>query len=278
MRRGWFGVGMAVIVWTAMVSAQATRPLVVAHRGGAGLAPENSLGAFRQALDLGVDSLELDVHLSRDGELVVSHDPTLERTTNGSGPIAAKTWAELTGVRLKSGFPDRFQDERLPRLDDVLALVAGRPGVRVQVEIKRGPSGFYPGIEEKVVVAIEQRRLMDRVIVIAFEDETLQRLRALRPGLTVYGLTSPRPLERRGQTIEAYLAAMHALGVAGVGLDQRLVTPAVVAEARRRGLQIGVWTVNDPDAMRRFGGMSLDFITTDRPDLLKAVLSGATVR
>ena len=144
----------------------------------------------------------------------------------------------------------------------------------MQVEIKRGPSGFYPGIEEKVVAAIEGRGLTDRVIVIAFEDETLQRLRALRPGLTVYGLTSPRPLERRGQTIEAYLAAMHALGVIGVGLDQRLVTPEIVAEARRRGLQIGVWTVNDEGAMRRFAALGVDFITTDRPDLLKAILSG----
>jgi glycerophosphoryl diester phosphodiesterase len=274
MRRGWIGAGLAGIVVAVMAHAQLTRPLVVAHRGGAGLAPENSLAAFRQALDLGVDALELDVHLSRDGELVVIHDPTLERTTSGSGPVAARPWADLAALRLKSGFPGRFQDERLPRLDDVLALAAGRPGLRVQVEIKGGAGDFYPGIEAKVVGAIERRALADRVIAIAFEDETLRRLRALRPSLTTYGLTSPRRLDQRGQDLAGYLAAMQALGVAGVGLDQRLVTLEVVAEARRRGLRIGAWTVNDPEAMRRFAGMELDFITTDRPDLLKAVLSG----
>ena len=121
-------------------SEAADRPAIAAHRGGARLWPENSLTAFRGALGLGVDLVELDVHQTRDGEVVVVHDPTLERTTTGRGAVRELTWAELSPVIVRG-----TTDERLPRLAEVLALLQPTP-VGLLLEIKTGPGGErYPG-------------------------------------------------------------------------------------------------------------------------------------
>lgn len=257
------GLGLGALgVWvvTAATAAPA-RPLVAAHRGGAGLWPENSMTAFRGALGLGVDLLELDVHLTRDGEAVVLHDPTLDRTTTGHGAVRDQTWVELVAVSLKG-----TAGEPVPRLREVLDLV--KPGaVGLLVEIKVGIGGVrYPGIEETVLRLLREAGLTERSTVMAFEWATLERLRALSPTLRLSGLLSRRGAERLGG-MRVATERLAALKANDLGLERTLLSPDAVAAARRVGLTVGVWTVSEPEEVRAALAAGVDYLTTDRPDL-----------
>jgi len=133
--------------------------LNIAHRGASAFAPENTMAAFEKAIELGADVIELDLHLTRDNEIVVIHDDTLDRTTDGSGPVHQRSLGEL--MRLDAGrwFGEGFAGQRIPRLAEVLDRFAGR--VPLALEIKAG-STFFPGIEEKVVSALRQRAVIDK--------------------------------------------------------------------------------------------------------------------
>lgn len=244
-------------------SAEAGRsgPAIAAHRGGARLWPENSLTAFRGALGLGVDLVELDVHQTRDGEVVVIHDPTLERTTTGRGAVRDLTWAELAPVALR-----RTADERLPRLAEVLALL--RPSsVGLLLEIKTGAGGDrYPGIEERVLALVEAAGLAGRTTVMAFDWAVLERLRALSASVRLTGLLTQGGAARAGG-IEAVAPRLRALGVNDLGIERTLLTPEAVRAAHEAGLSIGVWTVNEPEELRRALAAGVDYVTTDQPDV-----------
>lgn len=244
-------------------------PLFAAHRGGAALWPENSLLAFGNALALGVDYLELDVHLSRDGEVMVIHDATLERTTTGSGPVRERTAAELGALRLK----DRggaVTAEPVPTLDQVVALAAaGKRQMLLEIKADERRQR-YPGIEEKVFAVLDRQGYTPLAIVMSFEGETWRRLRQLRPETRTGALYSPRMLP--ASEIERELQSLRQAGVGFVGLDQRLVSADVARQARRAGLTLGVWTVNEREAIERFIGHGVGIVITDRPDLAKAAL------
>lgn len=252
--------GLAVAVMAGGATAE-PRPLVAAHRGGALLWPENSLPAFRGALGLGVDLLELDVHLTKDGEVVVIHDPTLDRTTTGRGAVADHSWGDLTAVRLRGAAA-----EGVPRLRDVLELARSTP-VRLLVEIKtRVNRTRYLGIEEKVLTLLRETGLLGRATVMAFEWETLERLRALDAGARLTGLLTRRGAELLGG-VRVAVERLTAFRANELGIERTLLSPEAVAAAREAGLTIGVWTVNDPEELRRTLAAGVDYVTTDRPDL-----------
>jgi len=253
MRRAGLAAPLGGVLVTALVAVAAGGPPVAAHRGGALLWPENSLTAFRGALALGVDLVELDVHLSRDGEAVVIHDPTLDRTTTGRGAVRDHTAAELAGVGV-------------PRLREVLDLLRGvRAGLLL--EIKVGVEGArYPGIEATVLALLAETGLTDRTTVMAFEWDTLERLRALSPAVRLAGLLSRRGAERLGG-VRVAAERLQALGANDLGIERTLLSGEAVAAARAAGLTIGVWTVNDPAELRAALGAGVDYVTTDRPDL-----------
>jgi len=242
-------------------SAVGAGPAIAAHRGGAALWPENSLTAFRGALALGVDLVELDVHQTRDGEVVVVHDPSLERTTTGHGALVAHAWPELAGVTVKG-----TAGEPLPRLPDVLALLRPTP-VGLLLEIKTDAAGRpYPGIEARVLAHVTAADLAARTTVMAFEWETLGRLRALSPTIRLTGLLAQRGIAGVGG-LDAAAARLRALGANDLGIERTLLTPAAVRAARAAGLTIGVWTVNDPDELRDALAAGVDYVTTDQPAL-----------
>jgi len=245
-------------------------PLLAAHRGGAALWPENSLLAFRNSVALGADFLELDVHLSRDGEVVVIHDATLDRTTSGAGPVTDRTLAELraVGLRDKSGGASA---ERIPSLGDVLAL-ASAAGRAVLLEIKPDARGVrYPGIEERVLAAVDAHRMARSVVVMAFEAETWRRVRELRPEVRAGALYSSRTLRAPGRVARAIEEA-HAAGVGFVGLQHPLATAEVQALAGQAGILLGAWTVNAPADMRRLIDQRVGVLITDRPDIARQLL------
>jgi glycerophosphoryl diester phosphodiesterase len=247
-----------------------TAVLLAAHRGGALLWPENSLLAFRNALALGADFIEFDVHLSRDGEVMVIHDATLDRTTTGSGPVRDHTMAELKALRLKDRAGTVTQ-EPVPTLDEVTA-VAAQAKRRMLLEIKVDPSkARYPGIEEKVMAVLDRHGMVASTVVTSFEASTWRRIRELRPEVATCALYSARALRR--SSLGAELDMLKAAGVGYIGVEHTAVDAAAAAEARRAGVGLGAWTVNDPGDMKRMIEAGVTILITDQPDLAKTLLT-----
>jgi glycerophosphoryl diester phosphodiesterase len=265
---GWtLGV---LTVLTAQARAQtAPATLLAAHRGGSLLWPENSLLAFRNAVALGADFIEFDVHLSKDGEVIVIHDPTLDRTTSGSGPVKDRTVAELKALRLK----DRtgvLTEETVPTLAEV-AAVAAKGKRRMLLEIKVDASrARYPGIEEKVLAILGRHGMAGSTIVMAFEASTWRRVRELRPDVATCALYSALMLGRT--TLAAELDTLRSAGVRFIGVEHTAVDAAAVAQARAAGIGLGAWTVNDAAGMKRQIAAGAAILITDQPDVAKNLL------
>jgi glycerophosphoryl diester phosphodiesterase len=262
--------GLAAVLGTVGLAAETmVAPLYAAHRGGALLWPENSMLAFRSALAMGADYLELDVHLSRDGEVVVIHDPTLDRTTTGTGPVRERTLAELQALRLKD-HGGAVIPEPPPTLDQVVALAAaGKRQMLLEIKVDE-QRRRYPGIEEKVFAILDRHRFTPFAVVMAFEGDIWRRVRQLRPDARAGALYSPRTLP--AARVESELHALRQAGVSFVGLHQAIAGPEVPRQARLAGLTLGVWTVNERDAIERFLTLGAGVVITDRPDLAKELL------
>ena len=244
-------------------------PLLAAHRGGAALWPENSLLAFRNAVAMGADFIEFDVHLSRDGEVVVIHDPTLDRTTSGSGPVKDRTVAELKALRLKDR-AGALTEETVPTLDEV-AAVAAQGKRRMLLEIKVDPlRARYPGIEEKVLAILDRHGMAGSTVVMAFEASTWRRVRELRPDVAACALYSVRMLGRT--SLAAELETLRSAGVRFIGVEHTAVDAAAVTQARAAGIGLGAWTVNDAAGMKRQIDAGVAILITDQPDVAKTLL------
>jgi glycerophosphoryl diester phosphodiesterase len=268
--RTLFVMAWAIGVVAGLVGAQpkpATQ--LAAHRGGALLWPENSLLAFRNAVALGADYVEFDVHLSKDGEVVVIHDPTLDRTTSGRGPVKDRTVAELKALRLKDR-AGALTEETVPTLDEVAAVAAqGRRGMLLEIKLDLSRAR-YPGIEEKVLAVLDRHAMAGSTIVMAFEAATWRRMREIRPDVGACALYSARMLGRT--TLATELEALRAAGVGFIGLEHTVVDAATVEHARKAGIRVGAWTANDPPAMKRLIDAGVDVLITDQPDVAKALL------
>jgi glycerophosphoryl diester phosphodiesterase len=242
--------------------------LVAAHRGGAALWPENSLLAFRSALALGVDALEFDLHLTADGEVVVLHDPTLDRTSTGNGSVRDLKLANLADIRLKTR-EGAVTGERVPTFAQVLDLVAPTsaeilPEIKVDANRQR-----YDGIEEKVLALIRARSLMARTTIQAFQVETIRRVRELEPKARTMLLVARGDVERdRARPAEAVRRARE-LGATDLGMNHRLLDADVMSAARAAGIRVSAWTVNEEADIRRMIDLGVDVVMSDRPDLAK---------
>ena len=261
---------LAIIVLAAAVPGTAAGPMVAAHRGGALLWPENSLLAYRNALGLGVDFLETDVHLTADGEVVVLHDPTLDRTTTAQGAVRDVKLADLVGVRLKAA-DGIATSEHVPTLRELLDLM--RPSsARLLLEIKVGPGRQpYAGIEEKVLAQVRDAAFADRVVIMAFEDDTLRRVRTLDPRVRTVLLVSLRRAERATSAREV-VRWVAAVGANDLGIDHRALNAEIVAAARAARVRVAAWTVNEEADIRRVIGLGVDVVISDRPDVARRLV------
>ncbi len=249
----------------------------VAHRGGSLLAPENTLAAFQRGIDEGADAIELDVHLSADGRLIVMHDPSLFRTTAHEGYIGDWIALDLQSLDARASYRGdaAYPVEYVPTLEQVLALVERQErSVALQVEIKTDQKGRrYEGIEEAVVNALRLHGLIEETIIISFDFPTLLRVREIEPSLKLGALVNRAYLESIGMAGPAAVAASIAdLGVEYVAINYAYLSQRLFDEFRCRGLLIGAWTVNNEKDIRRIAAMGVDFITSDRPDLLSELL------
>lgn len=248
-------------------------PLLVGHRGAAGLAPENTMPSFGEAVERWrVDMIELDVHASADGECVVIHDPTLERTTNGTGRVADRTLAELRQLDFGYNFTDargehpfRGQGITISTLAEVLEAF---PDTRFTVEVKAGAA------QAPMFETLRHLRAENRVVIAGMEarDRTLfsgfvgVRSGSTRNGRVFYFLHRLflAPLWR--PTCEVFQVPEHYGRL-------RVATPRFVRDAARHGVPVHVWTVNDPAEMDRLLRWGVDGIITDRPDLAVRVFA-----
>jgi glycerophosphoryl diester phosphodiesterase len=233
--------------------------LGIAHRGASGRAPENTHAAFAAALALGARAIELDVQLSADGELVVIHDETLDRTTDGTGPVGDRTAAEL--VRLDAGawFGPEYRGERIPRLADVLAQLGAHPGGPPLLNVEVKSARDHGAIEPKLAALVAAEDAAAWVVCSSFHWAMLRALRAAAPWarLGVLCDEDPRP---RG------LAVAAEVGAEAVIPGRRWVDAGVVAAAHARGYAVWVWTVNEPGEMRRLAALGVDAVFSDFPE------------
>jgi glycerophosphoryl diester phosphodiesterase len=223
------------------------KPLVGGHRGNPAEHPENTLASFGSAIELGVDLIECDVHMSSDGELVVIHDHTLDRTTSGTGLVFQHTAAELRQLDAGNG-------ERLPLLHEVAELARGRVGLCI--EIKQIPFR-YPGLEEKLVRLLRDLDMISQSAVISFHHAAVRGLKALEPSLSTGILEGARPIDPVGMTREA-LADIYAPHYGAMD-------PELVAELHAADGLIGVWTVDDEAGVAWCRACCPDSIFTNRP-------------
>ncbi|HEX3177272.1 MAG TPA: glycerophosphodiester phosphodiesterase family protein [Methylomirabilota bacterium] len=269
-RRGWPALALVVLAGVA-AAAPPRAPLVAAHRGGAGLWPENSLTAFRGAVALGVDALEFDVHLTADGVPVVIHDVTLDRTTTARGLVRATTLEALRAARLldRSGAPT---EDRVPTLAEVLEVAAPAP-VAVLPEIKVDVvRGRYPDIETHVVALLRAYGLTARASVQSFDDATLRRLRALDPALRTMLLVGRVRMVAAMATGADAVRWAQDVGAGDLGIEHRLIDADLVAAARAAGIRVAAWTVNEDADVRRLSALGVDVVMTDRPDRVRRLL------
>jgi len=256
---------------------ESERVLIIGHRGAAGLAPENTLPAFAAGLQHGADLLELDVRRTRDGVLVLMHDETVDRTTNGRGRVADMTLAEIKALDAGYHFtpdggrtyPWRGQGVTVPTLVEVLAAF---PEARFLIEVKEAT----PGMAEAVLAAIDEAGARDRVMVSSVHDEVVQRLRALAPDIpTGYGWNEGfRLLVFQKLGLGAFLPPVaEALQVPEWVGPLRVATVGLQRVARDKGIDLHVWTINDEEGMYRAIGLGARGIVTDYPDRLQRVLA-----
>ncbi len=233
---------------------------VVAHRGASGHAPENTLAAFRRAVELGATFIETDLQFSRDLRVVAIHDDTLDRTTTGRGPVRNLTLAELRRLDAGSWFGPQFAGERIPTLEEILAF-ASEADVVFYLEVKAG--GAW-GMEYALVAALRETQQAARAVVLSFEPAMLAAVRRIEPMLMTGFLFSQ---------VDAN-AVKRALDTGARQLAPRgdLVTPSLVSEARRYDLPVVTWTINEPAHMRALVAAGVDGIMTDYPDRLVSVL------
>jgi glycerophosphoryl diester phosphodiesterase len=247
-------------------------PIRFAHRGSRLLWPQNTMVAFQGAVDLGYRYLETDVHLSRDGEVVVFHDDHLERLTDGSGMVWDHDWEHLSRLDAAHrfgadrGYPLRRSGVRIPLLEEVLASF---PDALVNIDLKQD------GVEAAVADVVRRLDAHDRVLIGSFHDDRIARFRRETGGAVA---TSAGTLEAR----RAFRAALRGRPVGGeADAYQVPERKGLVRVIRRRfvdavhaaGRHVHVWTVNDPTRMRRLLDAGVDGIVTDRPDLLDGVIA-----
>lgn len=240
--------------------AAPARPLLIAHRGASADAPESTIAAFELALEQGADGLELDVHLSADGHPVVIHDFTLERTTDGAGPVSALRVRELKRLDAGGWHDGRFRGQRIQTLQEVLERFRDR--TRFWLEL-RGGSTLYPGLEERVVSTIEIYDVVDRVLVQSFDPTAIVEVRTLNREIRVGAVVARAPLDRALLVPGTVDAICPALAACSAGL---------IGEVRQAGLDCHVWTVNEPAQVDRLVGWGVSGIITDRPGALRARL------
>lgn len=250
---------MAVPYWTGKFPV-----LVTAHRGFSGDAPENTLAAFKKAMEVGSDMMELDVRFSKDGQIVVMHDDTLDRTANGRGKVSDYTLKELKQFDAGSWFAPQFSGEHIPTLVEVLELAKGK--IRVNIEIKDESLGRYKitDLADRALQEVKKAGMEDQVIYVSFYPVALERIQERDSRLWV-GLLYHRPWNSLHEVTGGRSFPV-------LGLRNSYLTKGKIDKIHQQGMKVNVYTVNSEEEMEQFIRWGVDGIITNHPDRLIKIL------
>ena len=229
---------------------------IFAHRGASAYAPENTLEAFRLAMEQGADGIELDVQMTKDGELVVIHDETIDRVSNGNGAVRDYTLEELKQFSVSNHF-EQYPDVKIPTLREVLELV--KPGtMEINIELKTGIY-WYPQIEQKVLELVKEEGMEERIIYSSFNHYSVQKIRELSPEAETAYLIGDVMLDVADYTRNTGIKGLHP-ALFHVKMADFL------KEYKESGIALRVWTVNDKDQIRWLIDEGVDAVITNYPD------------
>lgn len=247
----------------------------VAHRGGAQLAPENTLAAFLNALTLPIDAIELDVHLSRDGHVVVIHDNHVHKRTKGSGNILDLDLSYLRSLDAAAKHPGGWHaPEQIPTLSEVLELAKGRTQVYIEIKLSRRGRTHksYPNIAEKVIELVHSSGMSDHVLIISFDWMILPIIKSLEPTMQTGMLVSNKVWNSRANDgMQLLIEKAAEYGCEWINMDYKLFSSEMPQTVHNHGLRLGLWTVNSEEDMLRFAAAGVDSLTSDRPDLFSVL-------
>lgn len=242
---------------------------LIAHCGASDTAPENTLAAVKKALQSPADVIEVDVHQTKDGEIVLMHDASVNRTTNGHGEIANLTLAEIKKLDAGLWFDSAYQQERVPTLEETLKLVKGRK--KLLIEIKKGKNEYYNGIEDKILTLIQQYKAQNWCIIQSFYDEVLENIWKSEFAVPTYKLIVVKipfiPLyfdhRFRWGNFDKYDRAV------AINANQYFTTQGFVKDLHNRGFKTYAWTVDAPEAINRVLSIGADGVITNNVSKLE---------
>ncbi|WP_270180946.1 glycerophosphodiester phosphodiesterase [Alkalihalobacillus sp. CinArs1] len=253
-------VALGLIIQPANAFAKKEEIVNVAHRGASGYAPENTMAAFEKAVDMKSDMFELDVQLSKDGELVVIHDTSVDRTTDGSGKVKDLTLEELRSLDAGSWFDEAFTGEKIPTLGEVLDEYRGKIGILIEI---KSPS-LYPGIEQKVADALTERNMHkpnnNKIIVQSFDHDSVQTFHSILPSVPL-GVLVYNPDHLTDQRLEAFSEYASYVNPSKSLVDRELVT-----RIHDYDMDVHPWTARDRESVQALKEAGVDGIITDYPD------------
>lgn len=247
--------GVLTLVFIMIFAATHSQTKIIAHRGASGHAPENTLIAFQKAIDYRADFLELDVHRSKDGSIVVIHDASIDRTSSDQlrGKVSELTYDELSKVRV--GYPekfgDKYQNEKIPTLREALVLAKDKIGVCIEIKVL--------GVEREVLEIVKELNMTEQVIIFSFYYQVLAKIRKLDPQIRILFLKS-----KADHLTFDYAMAIEANAL-GIGSATQ-VDAAFMDQANHFGMQVWQWTVNDESQIAALIELGIDGIITDFPD------------
>lgn len=238
---------------------------VIAHRGFSAAAPENTMAAYRKAIDIGADMIELDVLLTKDREVVCIHDETVNRTSNGRGLVASLTLEEIRKLDMGSWFSSEFAGERIPLLSEVLDLAKDRIPLNIEIKTEAVSDEPKDGIEEKVLKLINDQNMRDQIVISSFDPRALRHIRALDATIMTASLYDE---QRQGGMSPAHI--MNEVGSNGFNLSKSQVTARIVEECHSLNRPVAVYTVDDPAQFDDLVGLEVDAIFSNHPDIMMA--------
>lgn len=250
--------------------------VIVGHRGAAGHAPENTIVSFRKAIELGADWVELDVHRSKDGQLIVIHDATLDRTTNGTGPVSSMTFEEIRALDAGSWFGEAFAGEKVPSLAEVIVGINGER--KLLIEIKWPEEGLYEGLGREVAQEVHKYGADNWCIIQSFESAYLEE--AAETGYNI-------PLQKLlvSQTAIFFVpfyqdnkfraGRVSTAGVESINYHHKMLSKGIVDVHHADGLKVIPYTLNTRQDMMKVLGMGVDGVITDFPDVALALRNGS---
>ena len=261
---------LSPIFYSTPTTMNNTNFTITGHRGAGNLAPENTLSAIKEGLKYNVDRIEVDVHQTKDGKVVIMHDKTINRTTNGKGRIKDYTYAELLKFDAGSWFSDKFKGEKIPLLEEAINLIDGK--AKFVIELKDGDE-YYPEIVEHVIDIIKKHNATKWCIIHSFKTAILEQVHQLEPEVELHklfiGKLSLLPVYVGAGFIPEYYSFEKHPYITEYSLNYLFANKRIINTIHKRGKKVNVWTIDDFEKFQKLKNLGVNGFITNSPDIIK---------